>query len=133
MRPCHFLRCRYSEWRLASLVGYGPCLLASVALAIARADAADVTFNISPIGESDPHSGTTFYADVGREGGYAYVGSDRGDGGMSIFSLAPTSGMPNLSDDVLRRGGGRGRQWKTSKSRTASDISPAMSARPHGR
>ena len=54
--------------------------------------AADVTFNISYLAESNPippvPPSTVSYADVWAEGGYAYVGSDRPGQGVAIFSLA---------------------------------------------
>jgi hypothetical protein len=55
---------------------------------------ADLTFNISavsawddPLVPPNPTTGFT-YADVWTDGSFAYVGSDRGGYGMSIFSLA---------------------------------------------
>jgi hypothetical protein len=60
--------------------------------------AVDVTFNINLIAESDPippgSNGFT-YADVWSENGYAYVGSDRGGYGMSVFSIS-NSGIPTF-------------------------------------
>ena len=50
--------------------------------------AADVTFNISYLGESDPLSGSQVYGDVWAEGGFVYVGSDVNNGGMNIFSIS---------------------------------------------
>jgi hypothetical protein len=59
--------------------------------------AADVTFNIEYITESNPippAAGSNFsYADVWTEGGYVYVGSDRAGQGMAIFSIS-NSGTP---------------------------------------
>lgn len=57
------------------------------------ARAADVTFNIGSIAESNPLPGSRIYGDVWAAGGYAYVGSDVNGGGMSIFSLS-NSGVP---------------------------------------
>jgi hypothetical protein len=71
--------------------------------------AADVTFNIDYIAESNPFppaSGSNFfYGDVWSENGYVYVGSDRGfprsghvsngAAGVSVFSLS-NSGIPTF-------------------------------------
>lgn len=73
--------------------------LACFAIATGLASAADVTFNITLIAESDPlppPSGTTFtWADVWAEGGYAYMGTDRTGYGVAIFSIA-NSGVPTF-------------------------------------
>src|SRR5262245_27792611 len=76
-----------------------------VALPCGCAAAADLTFNINYIAESNPfppESGSNFsYADVWAENGYAYVGSDRGIDnsssrrGISIFSIS-NSGIPTF-------------------------------------
>ena len=50
--------------------------------------AADITFNITLLGQSDPLSGSLVYGDVWAENGYAYVGSDVNGGGMNIFSIS---------------------------------------------
>jgi choice-of-anchor B domain-containing protein len=63
-----------------------------ITMASNSAFAADVTFNISFVGESNPlppASSTTWsYAEVWGEGDYAYVGSDRSGRGMSIFDIS---------------------------------------------
>ena len=63
------------------------CLLMAVSFGSRIAAAADVTFNISHVGESDPFPGSPYYADVWAEGNYAYVGSDRPGGGIAIFDI----------------------------------------------
>ncbi len=52
--------------------------------------AADVTFNIELVGESDPipGSGSLYYGDVWGDGNYAYVGSDKNGGGIAIFDIS---------------------------------------------
>jgi hypothetical protein len=57
--------------------------------------AADVTFNISFIAQSDPLSGSQVYGDVWAEGGFVYVGSDVNGGGMNIFSIS-NAGVPTF-------------------------------------
>ena len=53
---------------------------------------ADVTFNVTLVGESDPFSGTRAYADVWGYGNYAYVGSDAKGVGVTIFNIStPTA------------------------------------------
>lgn len=82
--------------------------------------AADLTFNITKIAESNPFpavAGTNFsYADVWSENGYVYVGSDRGYSstggarGVAVFSingagtptfLPPLSSPPSLPPNIL--------------------------------
>ncbi|HJQ82139.1 MAG TPA: hypothetical protein VJ828_19395 [Lacipirellulaceae bacterium] len=63
------------------------CLLVAFALGSGMAVAADVTFNIELVGEADPFPGSPYYADVWAENNYAYVGSDRTGGGVSIFDI----------------------------------------------
>ena len=63
------------------------CMLMTLAIGSRIAAAADVTFNISLVGESDPFPGSPYYADVWAEGNYAYVGSDRPGGGIAIFDI----------------------------------------------
>jgi hypothetical protein len=67
------------------------CAFASSAFAV------DITFNISYIAEADPVSpgdpSTFHWGDVWAENGFAYVGSDRNGGGMSIFSIS-NAGIP---------------------------------------
>jgi hypothetical protein len=70
-----------------------------------HASAADLTFNITYIAEANPFppEGTSnfAYADVWSEGGYAYVGSDRGIDnsslrrGVSVFSIS-NAGVPTF-------------------------------------
>lgn len=54
--------------------------------------AADVTFNITLLGQSNPippvAPSTFSYADVWAENGFAYVGSDRPGQGVAIFSIS---------------------------------------------
>jgi hypothetical protein len=65
----------------------GLCLLLTgIAPSLTRA--ADVTFNITLLGQSDPLAGSLVYGDVWAENGYAYVGSDVNAGGMNIFSIS---------------------------------------------
>jgi hypothetical protein len=80
--------------------------------------AADLTFNINFIAESNPFppvSGTNFsYADVWSENGYVYVGSDRGYSatsparGVAVFSInnagVPTFLPPQSSPPALPPG-----------------------------
>ncbi len=63
------------------------CLLTALPFGSGMAAAADVTFNIELVGESDPLPGSPYYADVWAEGNYAYVGSDRPGGGIAIFDI----------------------------------------------
>lgn len=63
------------------------CWLLAVSFGGRMSGAADVTFNISLVGESDPFPGSPYYADVWAEGNYAYVGSDRSGGGIAIFDI----------------------------------------------
>ena len=62
--------------------------MTALALVSCMAVAADVTFNIRLVGESDPFAGSPFYAEVWAEGDYAYVGSDRSGQGISIFNIS---------------------------------------------
>lgn len=75
-------------------------LILGVGMICGSSRGADIEFNIRFIGQSDPlesPSGVGFtYADVWSENGYAYVGSDRGGYGMSVFSLSVT-GIPTFS------------------------------------
>ncbi|HEY3393427.1 MAG TPA: dockerin type I domain-containing protein [Lacipirellulaceae bacterium] len=64
-----------------------PCLLLALAFGSGMAAAADLTFNIELVGQSDPLPGSPYYADVWAEDNYAYVGSDRTGGGVSIFDI----------------------------------------------
>jgi choice-of-anchor B domain-containing protein len=68
------------------------CVALSSILACGRVDAADLTFNISWVGESNPFppvSSTTWsYAEVWGVGDYAYLGSDRSGRGIAIFNIA---------------------------------------------
>jgi hypothetical protein len=63
------------------------CLTMALTLCSRMAAGADVTFNIELVGQADPHPGSPFYADVWGDGNYAYVGSDRPGGGVSIFDI----------------------------------------------
>jgi hypothetical protein len=63
------------------------CSLTALAFGSGTAGAADLTFNISLVGESDPFPGSPYYADIWAQGTYAYVGSDRTGGGISIFDI----------------------------------------------
>jgi hypothetical protein len=65
----------------------GLCLL-MLGITPSLAHAADVTFNITLLGQSDPLAGSLVYGDVWAENGYAYVGSDVNAGGMNIFSIS---------------------------------------------
>ncbi|MCI0335436.1 MAG: hypothetical protein L0228_19690 [Planctomycetes bacterium] len=62
------------------------------AMTCSRGFAADVTFNISLVGQSNPFppaSSTTWsYAEVWGEGNYAYLGSDRSGRGIAIFNIS---------------------------------------------
>jgi len=79
------------------------CVGIAIAMAPCDAWAADLTFNITYIAESNPFppvSGTTFsYADVWSENGYIYLGSDRGYSstggarGIAVFSIN-NAGIP---------------------------------------
>ena len=64
------------------------CWIMAVELGSGMAVAADVTFNTSLVGESDPLPGSPFYAEVWAEGDYAYVGSSEPGGGVSIFDIS---------------------------------------------
>lgn len=76
-------RSRLAQW----LMG-----LAALHAAAGLAAAADITFNITKLGESDPLAGNLVYGDVWAENGYAYVGTDVNGGGMNIFSISdPTN------------------------------------------
>ncbi len=70
-------------------------LCCAVALLVAGsvAVAADLTFNITKVGELDavPGSGSQYYADVWGEGVYAYMGSDVNGGGISIYDISTPS------------------------------------------
>ncbi len=108
-------------------------LLVVLALAsnCGRAIAADLTFNISYIAESDPLPGTRVYGDVWAENGFVYVGTDVNNGGMHIFSIS-NSGVPTflhrydgdqLEDVEVRDGiGFFGSDVTTSSSGTGVDI-----------
>lgn len=86
-----------------------PCLLLVGIVMCTSGLAADVTFNISYIAESNPHppipnvptgTGSAFsYADVWSEGGYAYLGSDRGR-----ISPNAVSGHPEYANLARGRG-----------------------------
>jgi hypothetical protein len=71
------------------------CLVLATVLACSSSFAADITFNISYIAESDPLAGSQVYGDVWTEGGFVYVGSDVNGGGMNIFSLS-NAGVPTF-------------------------------------
>ena len=60
----------------------------AVAVQLGGGPAAAADFNIDQIGQSDPHPGSPFYADVWAEGDYAYVGSDRTGKGVSVFDIS---------------------------------------------
>jgi hypothetical protein len=69
----------------------------AAAMAGGPTHAADITFNLTKIGEenwttnnSAPTKGSTtqFYGDVWGEGVYAYVGSDVNGGGLSIYDIS---------------------------------------------
>jgi choice-of-anchor B domain-containing protein len=75
--------------------------------------AADVTFNITFVGQSTPFppSPTFFYGEVWGEGNYAYVGSDRSGQGISIFDIS----NPANPQFVPRPGGGGGTTYAGSE------------------
>jgi hypothetical protein len=66
------------------------CCVVAFQLAGFFAAAADVTFNITLVGESDPipGSGSLYYGDVWGDGNYAYVGADVNGGGIAIFDIS---------------------------------------------
>lgn len=71
------------------LLGGLLCSAAAALLGPNFAGAVDQTFNISLVGQSNPTPGRPFfYGDVWASGNYAYVGSDRTGGGISIFNIA---------------------------------------------
>ena len=75
------------------LSGPGRRCLAWIALCVAcgGVSAAELTFNVTLQGGSDPLFGTSRYADVWGEGDYAYVGSYQTTG-VRIFNIAdPTN------------------------------------------
>ncbi|HMO87341.1 MAG TPA: hypothetical protein PKC18_20720 [Lacipirellulaceae bacterium] len=63
---------------------------AVLALTASAAAQTDITFNISLLGQSNPKNIMSgfHYGDVWAEGNYAYVGSDRGGGGVTIYDIS---------------------------------------------
>ena len=86
------------QFRLTHFVRRPKCMIAlrifycalAIQLGAYFAAAADVTFNISLVGESDPipGSGSLYYGDVWGDGNYAYVGADVNGGGIAIFDIS---------------------------------------------
>lgn len=83
---------------------HGALALAISFILLAGARAADVTFNIQLIAESDPLAGAQVYGDVWAEGGYAYVGTDVNGGGMHIFDVQDSS-LPSYPTFLKRYAG----------------------------
>jgi hypothetical protein len=62
----------------------------AIQLGVSLAEAADVTFNVTLVSESDPipGSGSLYYGDVWGDGNYAYVGADVNGGGIAIWDIS---------------------------------------------
>lgn len=82
--------------RLSIFRGTGAQLVAVAAFALSALPtsstfAADLTYNVSLVSELDPYgavSTSQYFGDVWALGDYAYVGSDKGGGGVSIFNIS---------------------------------------------
>lgn len=93
--PIRFLRVDFSR-RFRAVFCHILSWACAFALNVGISTAADVTFNISLIAESNPippvPPSNFSYADVWTDGTYAYVGSDRSGQGMAIFDITnPTN------------------------------------------
>jgi len=81
---------RLARLALPTLTG----LAIGTSLADSQAFAADRTFNVSLVSEIDPlpFSTSQYYGDIWVDGNYAYLGTDRDGGGVSIFDVSdPTN------------------------------------------
>jgi choice-of-anchor B domain-containing protein len=101
--------CRFGQ----GIVRFLAAGLLAAQLLTGLAGAADVTFNITFVGQSRPFapSPTFFYGEVWGEGNYAYVGSDRTNQGISIFDISD----PANPQFVPRPGGGGGTTYPGSE------------------
>ena len=81
---------RLARFALPALAG----LAIGTSLADSQAFAADRTFNVSLVSQIDPLgsiSTSQYYGDVWVDGNYAYLGTDKNGGGMSIFDISVPS------------------------------------------